>query len=138
MSRENVEIVRHGWDAFERGDGEAALAPFAFDVEFDVSRDIWGDVVGGGLYRGVEGIADWLRDLYEAWETFEMKAEEVIDAGGDQVITVLSARGRGRASGLEVEHHPAGVATLRDGKVARLVWYPNRAEALEAVGLLRE
>jgi ketosteroid isomerase-like protein len=28
-----------------------------------------------------------------------------------------------------------GVWTIRDGKVCRVVWYPTRAEALEAVGL---
>jgi len=64
-----------------------------------------------------------------------MDAEEVLDAGADQVITVLSAQGRGLASGIEVEHHPAGVATLREGKVVRVVWFPTREEALEAVGL---
>jgi ketosteroid isomerase-like protein len=135
MSRENVEIVRTAWDAFSRGDATAALDVFAPDVEFDVSRDIWGDVMGGGRYHGAEGVASWLRDLYEAWETFEMAADEHIDAGDDQVITVLSARGRGRVSGVEVEHHPAGVGTLRDGKVARVVWFPTRKEALEAAGL---
>jgi ketosteroid isomerase-like protein len=135
MSRENVEVVRRAWDAFSRGDVPEAFEVFATDVEFDVSRDIWGPVVGGGYYRGVEGIANWLRDLYEAWEKFEMGAAEVIDAGNDEVITVLFARGRGRASGIALEHRPAGVSTLRDGKVVRVVWFPTREEALEAVGL---
>jgi uncharacterized protein len=135
MSRENVEIMRRGWDAFNRGDTAAALDVYAADVEFDVSRDIWGDLVGGGRYYGIEGLLSWLRDLYEAWETFEMTFEELIDAGENQVITVVAARGRGRTSGVEVEHHPAGIGTLREGKVVRLVWYPSRAEALEAVGL---
>ncbi len=88
-----------------------------------------------GHYRGVGGIANWLRDLYDAWETFEMNADEVIDAGNDQVITVLHARGCGRTSGIEVEHRPAGVGTLRQGKIVRIVWYPTREEALEVAGL---
>jgi ketosteroid isomerase-like protein len=135
MSQENLEIVQNAWDAFSRGDVEAAFEVFAADVEWDVSRDIWGAVVGGGHYRGVEGVASWLTDLYDAWETFEMEAEEQLDAGEDQVITVLSARGRGRASGIEVEHHPAGVGTLREGKIVRVVWFATRQEALEAAGL---
>ena len=59
MSRENVEVVRSAWDAFERGDVERAFEAFAPDVEWDVSRDIWGMVVGGGRYYGVEGVAAW-------------------------------------------------------------------------------
>ena len=135
MSRENVEILRRAWDAFDRGDIDEGLEVFATDVEWDVSRDIWGGIVGGGHYKGTDGVLAWLRDLYSAWETFEMVAEEVIDAGDDQVIGVLSARGRGRTSGIEVEHHPGGVTTLREGKIVRVVWFPSREEALEAVGL---
>ena len=135
MSRENVERLQRAWDAFGRGDAEVAFSLFDSDVEWDVSRDIWGDVVGGGQYRGVEGVAAWLRDLYSAWDTFEMSAEELIDAGDDQVVMVLAAQGRGRVSGVVVEHHPGGVATFRDGRVVRVVWYPTRGEALEAVGL---
>jgi hypothetical protein len=43
---------------------KAAFEVFAADVEWDVSRDIWGAVVGGGHYQGVEGVASWLKDLY--------------------------------------------------------------------------
>ena len=134
MSEDNVEIVRRAWDAFFRGDVEAAFAAFADDVEWDVSRDIWAGVVGGGYYRGREGIANWLRDLYAAWETFEMAVDELIDGGDDQVITVLAAKGRGRASGIEVEHHPGGVGTVREGRITRVDWFPNRDEALESLG----
>ncbi len=135
MSEENVEIVRRAWDAFSRGDVAEAYEVIAADIDFDVSRDIWGAVVGGGHYRGVEGITKWFQDLYSAWDTFEMDAEELIDAGNDRVIMVLFARGRGRSSGIEVEHRPAGIGTLRDGKIARIVWFPTREEALEAAGL---
>jgi ketosteroid isomerase-like protein len=134
LSKENADLVRRVWDAFERGDLAAATEVFTEDVEFDVSRDVWGAVVGGGKYHGVEGIAAWLGDLYSAWDAFEITPEEVIDAGKSGVITVLHARGRGKASGIEVEHRPAGVSTFRDGKVARIEWFPSRAEALAAVG----
>jgi ketosteroid isomerase-like protein len=132
MSQENVEIVRRAWDAFERGDIQLAMEAFDPEIEFDVSRDVWGSVVGGGLYHGFEGLATWFGDLYDAWDGFEMSAEEVIDVGGDRVITVLFARGRGRASGIEIEHRPAGIGTMRAGKVVRLAWFPSREEALAA------
>lgn len=134
MSEANVELVRRAWEAFERGDAQTAFEIFDPDVEWDVSHDVWGDIVGGGHYRGPQGVATWLRDLYEAWESFEMSTDEVLDAGDDRVVCVLIARGKGRASGLEVEHRPAGVATLRGGRIVRIVWYPTREEALAAAG----
>ena len=135
MSQENVEIVRRAWDAFNDGDAIKAFEVFAADVEWDVSQDIWGGVVGGGHYWGIEGVTRWLADLYGPWETFEMEVEELLDVGDDRVIGVLCARGRGRASGVEVEHHPASVTTLDSGKVVRVVWHATREAALEAVGL---
>jgi len=131
MSRENVEIVRRIFDAL---DGPAAVAAlWDPEVEFDVSRDIWGAVVGGGHYRGVDGVRQWMLDLYGAWEQMDLDCEELIDAG-EQVIVVLSVRGRGRTSGIEVAYRPAGIWTVRRGRVVRVVWFPTRHEALEALG----
>jgi ketosteroid isomerase-like protein len=133
MSQENVQIVMRVFEALERPD-DAVRALWHPDVEFDVSRDIWGAVVGGGRYRGVEGVRSWMLDLYTAWEKMEIHCEELIDAG-EQVIAVLSVRGRGRVSGIELEYHPAGVWTLSQGKIVQVVCFPTRDEALEAVGL---
>jgi ketosteroid isomerase-like protein len=136
MSRENVQIVRRVYDALERPD-TAVRALWHPDVEFDVSRDIWGAVVGGGRYRGLEGVRSWMLDLYAAWERMDLNCEELIDAG-EQVIAVLSVRGRGRVSGIELEYHPAGVWTVREGKIVRVVWFPTRDEALEAVNVMKK
>jgi|ERR671910_661794 ketosteroid isomerase-like protein len=93
MAEENVQIVRRVFDALERPDA-AVRALWHADVEFDVSRDIWGALVGGGRYRGVEGVRSWMLDLYSGWEKVDLSCEELIDAG-EQVIAVLSVRGRG-------------------------------------------
>jgi ketosteroid isomerase-like protein len=61
--------------------------------------------------------------------------EELIDAG-DRVGSVSTARAIGRASGLDVARsNHAAVWTIREGQIVRMVWYPSRAAALEAVGL---
>ena len=82
----------------------------------------------------MDGVRSWMLDLYSAWEKMDLNCEELIDAG-EQVIAVLSARGRGKASGIELEYHPAGVWTVRQGKIVRVVWFPTREEALDAVEL---
>lgn len=133
MSDANVQIVRRVYDALGEP-GADVTALWDPDVEFDVSRDVWGAVVGGGHYRGVEGVRAWMLDLYAAWEQLDIDVEELIDAG-DDVVAVIRVAGRGRVSGLEVEYRPAGVWTIRDGRIVRVVWFVERADALEAAGI---
>jgi ketosteroid isomerase-like protein len=96
----------------------------------------WGDPAGRGVYHGHEGLRQVFREWHEAWESHKADVEELIDAGDDRVISVGTARGRGKASGIEVElPHQAGLWTIRDGRVIRVVWFPTREEALEAAGL---
>lgn len=83
-----------------------------------------------------KGLRDLFRQLHEPWDSYEDHLEELIDAGGEEVITVVTTRGRGRATGIEVEQrHQAAVWTIRNQKVVRVVWFATRAEALEATGL---
>lgn len=132
LSQENLDIVRRVYDSLENPDA-SVRALWHPEVDFDVSRDIFGAVVGGGRYRGVEGVRSWMLDLYAAWDRMDIDCEELIEAG-EQVISVLRVRGRGRTSGIELEYHPAGVWTLRRRKIVRVVWFATRDDALEAVG----
>jgi ketosteroid isomerase-like protein len=44
-------------------------------------------------------------------------------------------RGRGSASGVEVENRHRSVWTIRDGKAVRFQWFSEPSQALEAAGL---
>jgi ketosteroid isomerase-like protein len=134
MSQANVEIVRRLFDAVASRDAATVLALYDADVVWDTSRSPFGDLMGGTLYYGHEGVRTWSHQWYEAWEHVEHDCEELIDAG-ERVISVVTNRGRGRASGVEVELHQSAVWTIRDGRIVRSVWFPSRKEALEAVGL---
>ena len=134
MSRENVEIVRRVFDAVSRRDSATAFALYDPDIEWDVSRVRWGDFTGPGVYHGHDEMRRVYRDWYDVWENYEEEVEDLIDCG-ENVISVVTARGRGRSSGVEVEYTTCGVWTFRDGKVVRTTWFPSRGEALEAVGL---
>src|SRR5919198_2896773 len=102
MSRENVEVVRRVFDAVARRDSEAALALYDADFEWDFSRVAWGDVGGSGVHRGRDALPTVYREWRSAWEHYEENLEELIDAG-ENVISVLTGRARGRASGVELE-----------------------------------
>ena len=129
MSEENVEIVREAHERFtntaqpiwEKIDADTEV----FDHDIPDARN---------PYRGVDGVADWLSDFAEAWQSYEMEVERVIDAG-DQVVSLFRIRAVGAGSGVSVERGDGMVWTFRDGKLARLDYFNDQAEALEAAGL---
>jgi ketosteroid isomerase-like protein len=133
MSQENVEVVRQVYEAAARRDTSAVFALYAPDIEWDASRTSRG-AMAGRVVHGHDALRAWLRDWYGAWEKLEDRLEELIDVDDDNVVAIMVQRGRGRASGVDVEDRLGAVWTLRDGKVVRVVWFPTREAALEAVG----
>jgi ketosteroid isomerase-like protein len=133
MSEENVELVRKVFDAVARRDTASVFAAYDPEIEWDVAGSPFGSLVGG-VYHGYDGLRSWSRKWYEAWESVEHECRELIDAGNN-VISVVTNRGRGRASGAEVELTQFAVWTIRGGKIVRVVWFLTRREALETVGL---
>jgi ketosteroid isomerase-like protein len=131
MSRENMELVQGVYDAAGRRESAAVLALYDSNVELDGTRL---GVVGsaGSVFYGHEGLRTFFREWNEAWESVDYRLDDLIDAGREQVVSVVTRHGRGRSSGAEVEIHVALLWTIRDGKVIRVVWFPTREEALAA------
>jgi ketosteroid isomerase-like protein len=64
-----------------------------------------------------------------------LEPQEFLDAG-DRVATRLRHHGRGKESGLEIDeelYHQ--VVTFHDGRMVRIEYFAEWAEALEAAGL---
>jgi ketosteroid isomerase-like protein len=128
MSRESVEILRRGYEAFNRG-GLEAILPF-LDKEIE-----WRTREEGveGNYQGHEGVRKFFADVIdEMLEGIQLEPEEFIDAG-DEVVVLVHARGRGRASGAEVEERVAHVWRMREGRAIRLQAYSSKQKALQAL-----
>jgi len=136
MSQENVEIVRRLFDAVASRDTATVLSLYDRDLEWDGSRSRWAEVLQAGVsFKGHGGLRRFSRAYYEMWESFHDEIQELIDAG-DHVVSVVTTRGRGRASGIDVEWRGnAGVWTIREGKIVKVAWFSTRSEALKAVGL---
>ena len=129
MSQENVEHLRRVMEHFQR-----TSEPLweSLDPEFEIHGH---DIPDAGTYRGHDGWRKWVADFAGAWEDFIFEPQEYIGAGDGKVVLMARMWGRGRASGVSVEHVDGTVWTIRDGKAVRLDYYGSRAEALEAVGL---
>jgi ketosteroid isomerase-like protein len=131
VSRENVEVVRQVYEAAARRDSAGVLALYDADVMLDDTRLELPDD-RSGVYHGHEGLRQFFRGWHEAWDHVEYDYDELIDAGGENVVAVVTRRARGRSSGAEVEMRVALVWAVRAGKVVRVVWFPTRDEALRA------
>jgi ketosteroid isomerase-like protein len=127
MSRENVEIIRRGYDHFE-ATGEVRAHP---DLVWDVSNLGWPEQQ---IYLGPEGGMQFNAEWAAAWDDWELEPQDYIDAG-ERVVVILNQRGRSKATGIPVEMRFAQVWTLRDGVASRMQLYASVEEALEAVGL---
>jgi ketosteroid isomerase-like protein len=134
MSGENIELVRGVIDAHDRGDFATVFAAYDPEIEWHIERV--GPLAPDSepVYHGHDGVRAFWRVWFAAWERADFEYEEFIDAG-DSVITILSQRVRGRASGVELEWNSyAQVWTVQDGKIVRVEFFPNRVQAIEAVG----
>jgi ketosteroid isomerase-like protein len=129
MSEENVEIVRRGYDHYNRtGEPDYSLLDEA--IVYDVSRRVFDPAV----YHGHDGVRAFNALIREQWATMRLDPEEFFDSE-DEVVVSVRLVGIGRESRAETTAHAAHVWTFRNGKVVRQTTFQTIAEALEAAGL---
>jgi ketosteroid isomerase-like protein len=129
MSEEDVEIIRRAYERWNQGDfgWTDRIAP---GFEYVPAPLV-------GLSDAPQGLDGFIRFLEQFWGEFdEPRAEpqELIETG-DGVLAVITFRGKGRQSGVEVNMEVFQLWTVRDGKVVRGQGFFDRAEALEAAAV---
>jgi ketosteroid isomerase-like protein len=142
MSEGNVELIRSLQPGPEVDiaelvrDDQMADAAWAA-VASVVHDDLESSIVSHGVrstYRGPDGLrAAWV-DWLAPWDSYYTVIEDVVDLG-DRVLVLPRDYGRRKDLATDVEQRGASVYTVRDAKVARVEFYTNRNEALEALGL---
>ncbi len=129
MSRENVEIVRRGFEAYQRGDIPAMLESAAPDqITYRAEPD-------GATFHGPDGLLQAIAEWVEDFEEFTATPEEYIDANDHQVVVRVHQKAVGSQSGAPIEADFWFVHTLSDGKITRLDMLASKAQAFEAAGL---
>jgi ketosteroid isomerase-like protein len=131
MSDEDVAVARRGYEAYNRGDLDAAAADFAPTFEYVTTGAIPGVT---GVSQGPEG---WKKFAHWTWSEFEsprFEVHELIDLGG-HVLAAATLRGRGKQSGVEVAWDLWHLWTVRDGQVLRGQAFTRKDDALAAAGL---
>ena len=127
MSQENVETARRFVEAVNRGDYKTAAAELGPGLEID-DTDI-------PESTGADSFYVWLARWDQAWEDWRIEDLEIRPVGEDRTISLFKMIVRGKGSGIELTREDAVLANYRNGKIVRLAYYNDQAEALKAVGL---
>jgi ketosteroid isomerase-like protein len=132
MSQENVEIVRRTMKAYMVGDREAFYDFMAEDIEIrpDVSR--WPEAQP---FRGLEEFRQFNAEIDQDWEGGARAEIKEIFPVGDRVVARTAWGGRGRASGIDLRSNLTGIFAVQDGRIVKIEYFFDHAQALEAAGL---
>ncbi len=124
-----MEIVRRTLGHFNRGGDQG----FSL-IDPDVIWDTTGVAFDRAVYRGHEGVREWLAQQREVWQSQRYETEELIAVGDDRVLAALRFVSVGR-HGIETAAHLAMLTTIRAGKITRMQAFLTKADALEAAEL---
>ena len=134
MSEQNVELHRRVIDSFNARDIDEFVTYFDPQIEFhSVSA-----AVGGGVYRGHDGLRRDIEDTMDAWgDGFTAEPEAFFDLG-EKTLLFHVVHGRGRESGAAVAMPAAQFCIWRNGLCVYLKAYPQREDALKDLGVSRD
>jgi uncharacterized protein len=121
----NVETLRRGYAALNRGDLSAVLELLDPDIEWHEPAHS----PDAGTHRGRDSFERFLRGWIESFDGFRVEPERVVERGED-IVAVVHQTGTGRASGLKVEARLAHVWTVADGRAVRWEAVPDIDAAL--------
>jgi ketosteroid isomerase-like protein len=129
MSRENVEVVRRGYEAYRQGNVAAILD------DLHPEMVTYREQPDGATFHGTEGFLKAIAEWVEGFDEFAMTAEELIEANDRQVVVRVHQTATGAQSGAPIEGDFWFVHTLDDMKMMRLDMFASKQKALKAAGL---
>jgi ketosteroid isomerase-like protein len=128
ISKQNVELTRRAFQAFDDRDLDALLAILDADVE---ALPILAGMEGG--YHGHDGVRRWWATLLGTFPDFHAEILEVHDLG-DVTIATLRLRGHGAESDTPLDATAWQVTQFRHGRCIRWRVYMSKAEAPRSRG----
>jgi uncharacterized protein len=117
---EGIEFAARVYAAINAREREAIKALCAPDIVLGTTVE---------AYRGPEAVLEWLDEGDDAFDDFTVELLDVEELAG-RVVVSMRQRGRGKASGAEVDDGITHVWTLRDGRAMRLQSFADREDAV--------
>jgi uncharacterized protein len=130
MSEENLEIVRRGYDAFDRRDLEALGEMISDDFELDLSSYPIPDFPNTGVGR--DHLFRFFATYLSGFSEYEITVTDLLQAD-DMVVALL--HDKAKLGDATVERDLAQIWTIDGGRVVRFQPFTTHEAALEAAGL---
>jgi ketosteroid isomerase-like protein len=125
MSAERVDLVKQGFEAWNKGDRSWVLEHMTPDVEWITPPTD----PEPGHYHGYAGVKKFWDQWAVAVGQLHFEPEEFIDSG-DNVVVVAKRSGRGEQSGLEVSDRVVQVFSFEGDKCVKVQEFYDRDSAL--------
>jgi ketosteroid isomerase-like protein len=113
---EKLALGRRSYAAFNAGPDIDALLPL-YHPECEWRMGPVGAAVGTESFRGHDGLRAWVAAIEEAWESFAVEIDEARITGEGVVLGRGHARGRSRATHIELSERYWQRSTYRDGLI---------------------
>jgi len=105
------------YEAFSRGDFEAAFVQLHPNVEWRTPASF----PDAEVLHGRRAVVDWYGTRWaNSWEWWESRPERIIDRGDGQIVIHAITRGRGVASGVDVELRDTDIYEIQRGWAVRV------------------
>ena len=130
-TRDLVEIVHRANDAFNRRDVDAWLSHLSPDI---VYRPV-PTFTDSQERHGLGAMRRFMEEWHDAWADDYTTRTESVREYGDVVIALMRFTGHAKASGVEVAGGIFQVMRFREGQIALVEDFTDRAEALKAAGV---
>jgi ketosteroid isomerase-like protein len=131
MSKQNVEVVKAAFRAFEKDDMKGVLRLCDENIEITQPAELPGVSPRQHGHAGVlEAFAIWP----EQWDDYRIDILRIADMN-NQVIVTTKQGGRGKGSGVQVETQFSFLFSVRAGKITEWRIFMREKDALDAVGL---
>ena len=129
----NVDTLKDGYEAFGRGDLDAATEAFADDIRWENPEAP--QVPNNGVTEGKDAVKDQFAQLGDHWESFEIVPDEFIESG-DTVVVLSHSDSKGKDTGKEVKLPWVHVWRFSGDKVTAVQALTDTALAADALGAL--
>ena len=124
----NADLIKSGWEAFGKGDIDAAAATASDSAEIVIPDSLpW-----GGTYKGPDGFKEMIVKFVSNFEEVEPAPQEFLEADGDHVVVTVKGVGKTK-SGNELSGDSIWLYKIDGGKIARAEFYGDTATAVEAL-----
>lgn len=129
---EDIALIRSGYELWGRGEFDQALKLMHPEVEwFPPSY-----APEPGPHRGRDAVRRGIDAYFQGFAEFRPEIAEIGPAARPGTyLAEVQTYTKGKTSGIESTIDVLHLIEMRDGKIARLQVFTDRAEALEAAGL---